>query len=213
MVNPMKSTESINPPTSQATEDFISTQKAADLLGISLRSVQYWVENGKLNAWKTAGGHRRIAVESVNRLMQEQNQAKSTLNNPSRKKVLVVEDEPDLLEYYRLHMHSWQLPINIITAENGFEGLMQIGQHNPDIIITDLVMPDMDGFTMIQAINQKIKNTGKKIIVVTRLNEKEINNNGGLDENIIVFQKPVPIKKIRQVIYNHIENNNFRIRA
>ncbi|MDH5766750.1 MAG: response regulator [Gammaproteobacteria bacterium] len=209
----MKSTESINPPTSQATEDFISTQKAADLLGISLRSVQYWVENGKLNAWKTAGGHRRIAVESVNRLMQEQNQAKSTLNNPSRKKVLVVEDEPDLLEYYRLHMHSWQLPINIITAENGFEGLMQIGQHNPDIIITDLVMPDMDGFTMIQAINQKIKNTGKKIIVVTRLNEKEINNNGGLDENIIVFQKPVPIKKIRQVIYNHIENNNFRIRA
>ena len=204
----MKPSESLKSPRQKSPEDFISTQKAADLLGISLRSVQYWVENGKLNAWKTAGGHRRIAVESVHKLMQEQNLAKSSINNPARKTVLVVEDDPDLLEYYRIHIHSWQLPVNLVTAEDGFEGLMQIGQHNPGIIITDLVMPDMDGFTMIQAISQKLKNSGNKIIVITQLTQKEINNNGGLDKNILVFQKPVPLKELKHVIRDHIEQSN-----
>lgn len=45
-----------------------STREAADMLGVSLRTIQLWVDGGVLDAWKTAGGHRRVSLDSVQRL-------------------------------------------------------------------------------------------------------------------------------------------------
>ena len=50
--------------------EFWSTREAADLLGVSLRTVQLWTEAGVLKAWKTAGGHRRINRDSVMQLLR-----------------------------------------------------------------------------------------------------------------------------------------------
>mgnify|MGYP000630290012 CR=1 FL=1 len=44
---------------------FLTTREAAQVLGVSLRTTQLWVENGQLDAWKTEGGHRRISRASV----------------------------------------------------------------------------------------------------------------------------------------------------
>src|SRR5450830_1494157 len=54
---------------------FCTTRPAADRIGVSHRTVQMWVENGSLQAWKTAGGHRRITNESVERLLDERHTA------------------------------------------------------------------------------------------------------------------------------------------
>jgi len=45
-----------------------TTAEAARSLGVSLRTVQLWVDSGALQAWKTVGGHRRIPLESLERL-------------------------------------------------------------------------------------------------------------------------------------------------
>ena len=48
-------------------DDFsCTTREAAEALGICVRTAQLWVEQGRLRAWKTPGGHRRILRESVN---------------------------------------------------------------------------------------------------------------------------------------------------
>lgn len=47
-----------------------STREASELLGVSLRTVQLWVDSGILQAWKTAGGHRRISSTSVDALLK-----------------------------------------------------------------------------------------------------------------------------------------------
>lgn len=47
-----------------------STREASELLGVSLRTVQLWVDSGVLQAWKTAGGHRRISSASVEALLK-----------------------------------------------------------------------------------------------------------------------------------------------
>lgn len=49
---------------------FCTTREAAELLNVSLRTVQLWVDDGILQAWKTAGGHRRVQRESVDRLLR-----------------------------------------------------------------------------------------------------------------------------------------------
>ena len=189
----------------QDNDEFISTRQAANMLGVSLRSIQYWVEKGKLNAWKTAGGHRRIARRSVEKLMNEQDSViTGSVSNPL-KNILIVEDEPQLLEYYRLHIDSWQLPVKIRTAQDGFEGLMKIGRYNPVAIITDLIMPNMDGFSMIKAIHEKLKNSNTRIIVVSILSQDEIETRGGLPNDVVIFQKPIPLKDLRNIIRTCVE--------
>lgn len=49
--------------------DILTTRQAADLIGVNLRSIQLWVESGKLAACKTPGGHRRIQRADVLRLL------------------------------------------------------------------------------------------------------------------------------------------------
>ena len=78
---------------------YISTREAADMLGVSLRTAQLWVENGALLAWKTTGGHRRILLHSVQKILDERKlasgQAPST--NPQALNIASVEDDPDVV--------------------------------------------------------------------------------------------------------------------
>ena len=126
---------------------FISTREAASRLGVALSTVQAWVESGILPAWKTAGGHRRIPTSSIEAVHLRQQSILNTVSPPETLKVLVVEDDPVQLEVYQRHFREWQLDVRLYTATNGFDGLILIGRHSPDLIITDLAMPEMDGFS------------------------------------------------------------------
>ncbi|OGX43562.1 MAG: hypothetical protein A3G91_01975 [Omnitrophica WOR_2 bacterium RIFCSPLOWO2_12_FULL_50_9] len=60
---------------------------------------------------------------------------------------------------------------NIIAATNGVEALAMIKQHNPDLVITDMMMPEMDGFQLIQEIKNDASFTNIFIIVITSREE------------------------------------------
>ncbi|WP_396267303.1 response regulator [Ideonella sp.] len=186
-------------------DDVLTTRQAADLLGVALRTVQLWVEAGALPAWKTAGGHRRIAREAVERLRQRQVQDMQApaLGGPlaadARVRLLVVEDDADLLRLYALTVDSWDLPIDLDLARNGFEGLVRLGEQPPDMLITDLMMPGMDGFRMMRAL-QAMKPLAQSmdILVVTALSPADIADRGGLPAGIESFTKPVPFSHLEQ---------------
>ena len=69
-------------------------------------------------------------------------------------RVLVVEDDPTMLRLTKQVMVAWKIPLDISTASNGYEGLLRIGEVRPDLVITDLNMPGMDGFQMLQALKR-----------------------------------------------------------
>lgn len=54
------------------TDDILTTAEAAKLLGVSIRTVQLWVEGGTLASWKTPGGHRRVRRASVEAAIRRQ---------------------------------------------------------------------------------------------------------------------------------------------
>jgi len=177
-----------------------TTKQAADLLGVSLRTVQLWVESGVLKAWKTAGGHRRIARESVETLLKEKLQALQTVSDDSPFRILVVEDEPDILRLYQLAIKSWDLPVEVYTAENGIEGLLRLGQFRPNVMITDLVMPNMDGLEMIRMLRTDQEYKAMTIIVVSTLGPDEVQERGGLPDDVKLFTKPIPFEDIESIV-------------
>ena len=196
-----------------STSDVVTTREAAQMLGVALRTVQLWVEAGVLRAWKTAGGHRRIMRSSVDELLRQRvvaiGEAPAEDANTSRQapryRVLVVEDEPALLKLFQLQIDGWKLPGDLVTATNGFEGLIRIGEKHPDLLISDLNMPGMDGFRMIRQLRAAPDFRNLQIVVVTALGKQDIADRGGLPEDIHVFTKPVPFSELERIVRAGIE--------
>lgn len=177
---------------------FLSTREAASRLGVSLGTVQNMVEGGVLKAWKTAGGHRRIPTDAVNELLAKR-QCSPAGGTPAENQidVLIAEDAPTLLTLYRLTIAKWEMPISLRTVNNGFDGLLEIGRRAPDVLITDLMMPGMDGFEMIRRLRQHDLPERMEIIVISALDQEAIHDHGGLPEDVIVFNKPIPFHELK----------------
>lgn len=186
-----------------AAADFCSTKQAASLLGVSHRTVQLWVESGVLQAWKTAGGHRRIALASVNRLVEQRRQAihrsHPSGQDSAQRKLLLVEDDAATLRRYELEIGSWGLPLQVLKASNGLEALIRIGEASPDLMIGELSMPGVDGFRMIRTLRADPTHGRMAIIVVSCLDPATIESIG-LPRDIPVFGKPVPLAELRKAV-------------
>ena len=180
------------------TGDICSTREAAQLLGGSLRTVQLWVESGVLEAWKTVGGHRRITVQSVEKLMEDRLK-KTASRSAAPFRILVLEDDPALLKLYQMTIEDWDSKPKILTAHNGFEGLIEIGKSSPDLLITDLKMPGMDGFELIRHLKRNPRHQGMHIVVVTGLSKQDITA-GALPKDVTVFSKPVPFPELESLV-------------
>jgi excisionase family DNA binding protein len=177
--------------------DFCTTREAARILGISVRTAQLLVENGTLEAWKTEGGHRRINLASVQRLRQAEQPAAASPQATQRMNILVVEDDNLLIRLYKSHIESWGLPLTVATAHNGIEGLILVGRLSPDLLITDLNMPELDGFGMLRTLTRTPYREGMEIVVVTGMEPAEIEAAGGLPADIKVSHKPVHFAELR----------------
>lgn len=187
-----------------AEDAYVSTREAANLLGISLRTAQLWVESGVLLAWKTSGGHRRILRKSVDALLAERvrqsgGSISSTASSKAGLKVVVVEDDQDLLRLIELTLSDLPQNIDVRSAKDGFAGLVLIGQFLPDLVIADLNMPGMDGFRMINSLVGS-EFAPAKIIVSTALSPADIEQRGGLPETIEVLQKPYSLAILEQQV-------------
>jgi excisionase family DNA binding protein len=174
----------------QQEPEFYSTREAAVKLGLSLGTVQKMVETGALSAWKTSGGHRRVLASSLSSYMRVR-QSKVKMQANQHLSVLVVEDDKDMQKLYALNFDEWGLNVQLHCEANGLNALLHIAKHCPDIVITDLHMPNLDGFEMINSLRNDASFSGMDILVVTGMNKGEISERGGLPKDVMVFAKPV----------------------
>ena len=178
---------------------YCSTRQAAALLGVSHRTVQLWVESGTLEAWKTAGGHRRIALASIERHVERRRQAMLDRTAPTRYRVLVVDDDPATLSMYDATLTRWGLPLDVVRASNGFEALIRIGESRPHLLIGDLSMPGVDGLRMIRTLRASEAYRDMAVVVVSGLDPDTIRAMG-LPEDIPVLAKPVAPDALRVAV-------------
>lgn len=187
-----------------ADSEFLTTRQAALRLGFSLGTVQNMVESGALEAWKTAGGHRRIPVASIEKLLaRRRNLTPGAQDAGAPLDILIAEDDPTLQLLYQLTLEAWDLPLKVRIVANGFDGLMQVGQQVPDILIADLMMPGMDGFEMIRSLRANPLLSRMDIIVVSAIEREEIDRKG-LPSDVTVFGKPIPFHEIKGFLLGRV---------
>lgn len=201
-------------------KSFCTTREAADLLGVSVGTVQLWVERGLLEAWKTDGGHRRVLRASIDQLLHKpavkSQEAKvagpvvqslsgsplegsAVVNGARRLRVMVVEDDPNLLLLYKTQISRWPMQPEWIGLNNGFAALLALGRSCPDLLILDLHLPEMDGFGMLRVLHNAPEISRMRVVVVTGMDSRGIEAKGGLPEGIEVLPKPIPFERLRTI--------------
>jgi DNA-binding response OmpR family regulator len=85
--------------------------------------------------------------------------------NPKLKYILCVEDEPEMIDLIRLILG--RRGFDVKGANGGVEGLKMIHQEKPDLILLDLMMPDMDGWEVYQQMKADESTRDIPVIVVT----------------------------------------------
>jgi excisionase family DNA binding protein len=196
--------------TSSVEKSFCTTKEAAVMLGVSVGTVQLWSESGLLHAWKTAGGHRRVIRESVEKLLHKAPVAArrealfeppiNTIQSTERHlQVLVVDEDVNLLRLYETRVASWPMASQVIVANNAFAALLTMGRTCPDLLITDLRMPGIDGFVMLNALQKAPEVSKTRIVVVTGMDKSEVEARGGLPSGIDLLDKPIPFDRLQQI--------------
>src|SRR5437762_4958296 len=103
--------------------------------------------------------------------------------------VMIVDDNPQNIELLQAFLES--LPVKIVTAIDGLDALDKVAQHNPDLILLDIMMPQMSGFQVCRRIKGDAKTRDIQVLMVTALNELgdiEQANESGTDDFV---SKPV----------------------
>lgn len=187
-----------------------STAAVARRLGVSVPTVQRWVDLGVLKAWKTVGGHRRIDAESADAFIggrgplqaqalppgpapagadsPGQVPGKGPMHGPA---VLIVDDNPDDRDLLAaLVAEAWP-QARITLADNGFQGLVAIGQGAPEVLLSDIVMPHMDGFEMLRHVAQMGRGRPQLLVAVSSLGPAELARRGTLPAGVALVAKPL----------------------
>lgn len=92
------------------------------------------------------------------------------------KKILVVDDEGLFLKIFttKLGRHNYE----IITAENGEEGYKKALSEHPDLVLTDLYMPGLDGLEMVKKLRGDDWGKSVPVMVVTNMNISDLEEDG-----------------------------------
>ena len=195
-----------------------STRDVARVLGMAVRSVQLMVDRGELEAWKTPGGHRRIAKASVEQwLARRQGGVSSPIpgaglqiaaavstdspraergGGPAEpasalpQRVLLIEDSTHFQTLVKLLMAHHFPDVHLHVADDGIVGLAMAGELKPDVLIVDILLPGIDGATLIARLRSHPQFQRSRLIVVTSLDEDQRGPYGFALAGLPVVHKP-----------------------
>jgi excisionase family DNA binding protein len=146
-----------------------TTFETAKLCHVSPLSIINWVNAGRLPAFRTPGGHRRIRREDLLLFMRDNGLPipEEMQQGSGRRKVLVVDDEPSIRELLAEHLSTRPSPYEVSTAADGFEAGRLVATFRPDVVLLDLRMPGVDGFQICRTIKADPESSSTVVIAMT----------------------------------------------
>jgi len=177
----------MTPATAEGDAEVCTTLEVARTLGLAVRSVQLMVDRGELQAWKTPGGHRRIARASVQRWQQARQptvpvapmqpvspaRQADAAPAPRRPCVLLIEDSRHTQTLIKLLVQQHFPQVDLQLADDGITGLAMAGQLQPDVLLVDILLPGIDGATLIAGVRSNKAFGRTRLIVVTGLDAEQ----------------------------------------
>lgn len=178
--------------------DDCTTLEVARRLGMAVRSVQLMVDRGELRAWKTPGGHRRISRQSVDDWLaaRQSPERQAVAQAPARRgrraeaRVLLIEDSRHYQNLVALLVQQLFPAAELQVADDGIAGLAMAGRLQPQVLLVDILLPGIDGATLITGLRSNPTFQGMRLIVITSLHGDELAPYAFALQGVPVVHKP-----------------------
>ncbi len=200
------------------TESYYTTLEVARMLGMAVRSVQMMVDRGELQAWKTPGGHRRITASSLQNWLarsrvgvappaaQRAARPRRGAARPGRPpRILLIEDSSHFQHLVQLLVRQRFPHAELHVAGDGISGLVSFGQLQPDLLIVDILLPGIDGASMVMGLRRHELFGSCGLIVLTALDEAARHDYAHALEGVPVVHKPNLVRELPPLIQQALE--------
>ncbi len=120
-------------------------------------------------------------------------------------KIAIIEDDLAISQMYRLKFEAEEFDVQ--TAENGVLGLELIASFKPDIILLDLMMPEMSGDEMLEKLRTGGSGKNTKVIILTNVGEQEIPDRvRKLDVSDVILKADMTPRQVAEVVKKHLDS-------
>jgi excisionase family DNA binding protein len=184
--------------TSHSTPACCGTSKAAELLQLSVGTVQGLVDKKILHAWITQGGHRRISLESIqNYQLQQQKLPALERLMSERLKVMVVDADTVSRRLIQDTCLAANPHVDCCAMASAIEALLHLPVFKPHIMLIDLLMPKVDGWELVKRLQQNEDFSKLQIITLSTLSQTELKDRGGPPTGSRFIAKPIDLGWLR----------------
>ena len=153
----------------------LTTGEVAAHCCVSYQAVNQWIKSGKLKAYTTPGRHHRIPVGDFREFLAEHNLPPLPTQRADKPRILIVDDEPGMVRIIA-KLFTKTERYEVTTASDGFEAGIQVARFQPDLMILDLIMPNMDGFKVCQQIKSAPETKDIGILVIRRRKQIKVSS-------------------------------------
>ena len=130
--------------------DWLTLGQAAKYLGVAQSTIRKWSDHGRVPAFYTPGGHRRYRRSDLDNFLNRSGPGGSLQQGPL---VLIVDDDERVREYVRVNLEMEGYAVR--EAGSADEGLDVLEDVSPDLILLDVMMPEVDGWEMLQRVHER----------------------------------------------------------
>jgi excisionase family DNA binding protein len=190
-------------------KQYLTSGEAARICGVHINTIKGWVRKGEIEAVHSPGGRWRILTVSLVRFLQANGMPVPEEYAGYPHRILVVDDDPAVCKLVSGALKLSSLSCEISSASNGYDGLIKIGELKPDLLVLDIMMPEMNGLELMQRLRANPDLSKEmRILVLTGAKDSElmVRNIEAAGPDELLF-KPVGIIQLLESIQRLISRD------
>jgi len=177
-----------------------STSEVAEYCHVTPDTIRKWSEAGRIEVFKTPGGHRRIRRTALMKFLRENGIPIHEDLDKSGVKILVVDDEKSVISVVRRFLERAETPFQIEIAMDGYDAGHKVASFFPDVIFLDLRLPGVDGFEVCKRIKSNPETKHIRVVAMTGYYEGEVAQRIVELGAALLMQKPFTPEDLRRAL-------------
>ncbi|MCK5689407.1 response regulator [Myxococcota bacterium] len=178
-------------------DSLLTSHQAGTILQVNPSSINKWVKEGRIPAFRTPGGHRRIkASDLVDFLTKYDMPIPQNLMSATKRRVLIADADTHQLENITTMLKPWGSRIEIHSTNNGMDAMMMVGAIKPHLVILDTQSTDIDGMSLCRRLKDNELSNGTKIVLTCSNLTDDIKSRGMSAGAVHTVNKPIDISML-----------------
>ncbi len=178
-------------------ESLLTSYQVGGLLQVNPSSVNKWIKDGRIEAFRTPGGHRRIRASDLVAFLTEHSMPiPHDLVEAGKKRILIVDDDDKQLAALEKLLKPFTNRVTVSFVNNGIDALVQVGSFKPHLVLLDVFMEELDGLEVCRRLKDNPATAATKVVIASGQMSDEIQEQATKAGASICVSKPIDVNQI-----------------